>query len=187
VLDPALGPVRRLTVAEYEAMARAGILLPEDRVELIEGWLVEKMTKNPLHRAATRRARARLEALSPAGWYVDSQEPIVTEDSVPEPDVVVVRGDSEDYLERHPRAAEVALVVEVADTSLERDRRKALLYARAGVPAYWIVNLVDRLLEVHTEPGSAGYATRTTHAPGEVVTVAFSGTLVRLPVDELIP
>lgn len=82
-------PIHRLSVAQYRGMLEAGILKSGDPVELLEGWLVQKMTKNPPHRIATRRVRVALEALAPHGWYVDAQEPIVTADSEPEPDVAI--------------------------------------------------------------------------------------------------
>jgi Uma2 family endonuclease len=147
-------PVWRLSVDQYHAMIRAGILTPDDPVELLVGWLIPKMPKNPLHRASTRLIRQALEHAVPADWYVDSQEPITTADSEPEPDVVVVRGDTRQYLDRHPGPEDLALVVEVADTTLlKRDRGlKKKLYARAEIGVYWLVDLAERRLEVYTEP-----------------------------------
>lgn len=128
----------RLSVDRYHSMIKNGILTDEDPVELLEGWLVFKMPKNPLHRAATRIVRMAIESILPSGWYVDSQEPIALFDSEPEPDVVVVRGDTRQYLDRHPGAEDIALVVEVSDTTLQRDRSlKKRIYARAGIPIYW--------------------------------------------------
>jgi Uma2 family endonuclease len=148
-------PIWRLSVAQYHAMAQAGILQEDDRLELLEGWLVAKMTKNPPHRISTKLLRQALEQLIPQGWYVDSQEPITLADSEPEPDVAVIRGNTTDYRDRHPDAASVALVVEVADATLERDRGiKQRIYARAGIPVYWILNLRDRQLEVYTQPAT---------------------------------
>lgn len=80
------------------------------------------MPKNPPHRAATKLTRNALEAIVPSGWYVDAQEPITLEDSEPEPDVVIVRGNTRDYLARHPGSQDLALVVEISDSTLERDR-----------------------------------------------------------------
>ncbi|MGK7904916.1 MAG: Uma2 family endonuclease [Hormoscilla sp.] len=146
-------PVWPLTVEQYHQMIRSGILDSDDKVELLEGWLIAKMAKNPPHRAATKLTRNALEAIAPYGWYVDSQALITLDDSEPEPDIVVVGGDTRDYLDRHPGAPEVALVVEVSDSTLERDRTlKQRLYARAGIPVYWIVNLVEGQLEVYTQP-----------------------------------
>ncbi len=146
-------PIWRLSVAQYHAMTQAGILQEDDRLELLEGWLVAKMTKNPPHRISTKLLRQALEQLIPQGWYVDSQEPITLADSEPEPDVAVISGNTTDYRDRHPEAASVALVIEVADATLERDRGiKQRIYARAGIPIYWILNLRDRQLEVYTQP-----------------------------------
>ena len=143
----------RLSVNQYHQMVGAGILTEEDPVELLAGWLVPKMPKNPPHRVATRLLRQALERVVPAGWYVDSQEPITTADSEPEPDVVVVRGETRQYLDCHPGPQDVALVIEVADTTLQRDRvLKQRIYAAAGIPVYWIVNLLDNQIEVYTAP-----------------------------------
>lgn len=92
------------------------------------------------------------------GYYVDSQEPITTGESEPEPDVFVARGRAEEYA-AHPLAEDTLLVVEIADQTLRRDRNwKKLIYARAGIPAYWIVNLVNRQVEVYTQPSGAAAA-----------------------------
>src|SRR6266851_3947866 len=82
----------RFSVDQYHAIIRAGILTEDDPVELLEGWLVTKMPKNPRHRVVTRLIREALENLGAPGWYVDTQEPLTTADSEPEPDVMVVRG-----------------------------------------------------------------------------------------------
>ncbi len=134
-------------------MARAGILTADDAVELLEGWLVQKMTKNPRHRIAVRLLFEALLQATPPGWYADSQEPITLADSEPEPDAVIVRGRTVDYASRHPGAQDVALVVEVAEATLSGDRaRKKRIYARAGIPVYWLVNLVDNVVEVYSQP-----------------------------------
>lgn len=144
---------RRISVEEYHAMARAGILSEDDAVELLEGWLVHKMTKNPPHTATTRYIRAALERSLLAGYFVDSQEPITLSDSEPEPDVFVVRGTLDDYTSRHPYSHEVVLVVEVADSSLVQDRStKKRVYASEGIPVYWIANLLEDQIELYSEP-----------------------------------
>ena len=146
----------RLDVEKYHAMIAAGILTDDDPVELLEGWLVFKMPKNPRHRAATKLVREAIEKRLPEDWYVDSQEPITIGNSEPEPDVVVVRGDTRQYLDRHPGPADIGLVVEVSDTTLDRDRGvKKQTYARAGIPIYWIVNLVDSQVEAYSQPSEA--------------------------------
>lgn len=154
---PPPGTLRRLTVAQYDAMGRAGILGADDHVELLEGWLVEKMTKNPPHRIVCRAVREALEKLVPAAWYVEAREPIVTSDSEPEPDVAIIRGRSRDYDTANPPASAVGLVIEVADSSLGRDREiKGRIYARAEIATYWLVDLTARRVEVYTRPRGSG-------------------------------
>ena len=146
-------PIWRLSVQQYHEMIRAGILTDDDQVELLEGWLIYKMPKKPPHRIATRLTQKALEAIVPAGWYVDAQEPITLADSEPEPDVMIVRGATQDYFDRHPGAPDIALLVEVADSTLERDRgTKKRMYARADILVYWIVNLVENTCEVYSKP-----------------------------------
>lgn len=108
----------RLSVAQYHQMIRSGILTDDDPVELLEGWLVLKMPKNPPHRAATRLMQDALARVVPVGWYVDAQEPITLEDSEPEPDVMIVRGETREYRDRHPGPRDVGAVIEISDTTL---------------------------------------------------------------------
>jgi Uma2 family endonuclease len=170
----------RLTVRQYHEMVRRGILTDDDPVELLQGLLVTKMPKNPPHRIATGLLRDELRALCPPGWYVDTQEPITTDDSEPEPDVAIIRGDTKDYAGRHPGAGDVGLVAEVADTTLERDRTaKKSAYGRAGIGVYWIVNLVDRRIEVYSEatgPDSPlGYRQHRQYGMADEVPVIIAG------------
>ncbi len=143
----------RFSLDQYHRMAELGILEENNQVEFLEGILMNKMTKNRAHSLATRRLRILLEGIIPAGFYVDSQEPTSTVDSEPEPDAMVIRGRPEDYQLHQPEAAQVPLIAEVADSSLQHDRGwKKRIYARAGIPVYWIVNLVQRQIEVYTQP-----------------------------------
>lgn len=145
-------PVRRFTVEEYHRLGELGLLSEDDRIELIEGLLVPKMNRSPLHDVALGMLQKRLTALLPSAWETRSQMAITTADSEPEPDIVVVRGPLDRYRFQHPHPEEIALVVEVSETSLLRDRRKARMCARAGIGCYWIVNLRDNCVEVHTDP-----------------------------------
>src|SRR2546428_881541 len=111
-------PIYRLSVAQYHAMADHGILNEDDPVELLEGWLVRKMTKYRPHTLVTLLVRRALERLLPTGWYVESQEPITTADSEPEPDAMIVRGEPRDLRDRQRGPEEVVLVVEEADAIL---------------------------------------------------------------------
>ncbi len=186
-------PIWRLTVEQYHAMLRTGILTATDSVELLRGLLVPKMPKNPAHRAATRLLQCALEKLTPAGWYVDSQEPITTADSEPEPDAVIVRGDTRQYLDRHPGPQDLALVVEIADTTLERDRTtKKRLYAQARIAVYWIVNLNERQVEVYTVPSGTGdladYAARQDYSAVDEAPLRIDGQEIgRVAVREILP
>jgi Uma2 family endonuclease len=99
-----------------------------------------------------------LENLVPDGWFVGLQEPLTTQNSEPEPDLFIVRGTSRDYANRHPEPEDVALVVEVSDATLERDRKsKKRIYAAAGIPVYWVVNLREKCIEVYTSPSGSDY------------------------------
>ena len=173
-------PIWRLSVQQYHEMIRAGILTDDDQVELLEGWLIYKMPKKPQHRIATRLTQKALEAIIPAGWYVDAQEPITLADSEPEPDVMVARGATKDYFDRHPGAQDIALLVEVADSTLERDRgTKKRMYARAGIPVYWIVNLVDSTCEVFSQPSdeTADYVNVQVYDVSDLISVVIDNQI----------
>ncbi|MBX3060049.1 MAG: Uma2 family endonuclease [Anaerolineae bacterium] len=186
-------PVYRFTVDQYHEMISTGILTDDDPIELLEGWLIPKMSKNPPHALATRLLRMLFTDILPDGWFVDSQEPISTADSEPEPDVAIVRGNIWDYANHHPQAKDVALVVEVADATLQRDRSiKKRLYAAAGIPMYWIVNLVDNQVEVYTEPSGTGeraaYRQQQVYGVNDEVPVVVDGrTLTTIPAQEILP
>jgi Uma2 family endonuclease len=180
-------------VAQYQAMAKHGILTSEDRVELIQGYLVAKMTKNPPHAISTALVRDALQHLLPSGWHSRTQDPITLTDSEPEPDTAVIRGQLRDYRSRHPGPGDVALVVEVADSTIAYDRNvKKPVYAAASIPTYWIVNLEDNHLEVYTDPGGPGtqpdYASYQILQPTDPVAVVLDGHEVgRILVRDLLP
>lgn len=192
-LSPPGEPSFRLSVDQYHAMMRAGILTEEDAVELLEGLLIRKMSQNPPHSVSTELLASELRRLAPDAHCVRQEKPITLADSEPEPDVAVARGATRTYATRHPSAADVALVVEVADATLERDRGIELrVYARAAIPAYWIVNLVDRQVEVFTGPSGAvhdpSYASCTVYPNDSEIPVILEGRQVGvLRVAELIP
>ena len=183
----------RLSVGQYHEMIRAGILTADDPVELLEGWLVTKMPKTPPHSVTTQLTRETLARLLPAGWYVDCHEPITTADSEPEPDVAVVRGDTRQYLDRHPGPKDAALIVEVSDATLRHDREfKTRVYASAGIPVYWIVNLIDNQCEVYTDPSGpaeqADYRQRQDYGPSETIPLVIDGVEVcHIAVRDLLP
>src|SRR5881409_3646293 len=150
--------IRRWKRLEYERLVDRGVFEPGERVELIDGLLVVAEPQSSPHYTAIRLVERALARAFGEGWDVRTQAPIALDDaSEPEPDVAVVRGELRDYVEAHP--ADPVLVVEVALTSLASDRvHKSSLYARAGRPEYWIVNLVDRVVEVRRAPAPAASA-----------------------------
>lgn len=152
----------RFSRGDYRAMADAGIL-DDLRVELIEGDIFDMAPYGTSHAALTDIVAGKLREAFGTGFAVRSQVPIAlgsdSKPSEPQPDIAVVVGTLRDYMGRKPVAADVRLLVEVADRSLKFDRgRKSALYATAGIPEYWIVNLVDNRLEVYREPAKSKYA-----------------------------
>ncbi len=149
--------IKRWTRREYDRMADAGVFRPDERVQLIEGEIVTMTPQNSPHAAAIGKAQRVLERLFGPNVWVRVQMPLIIDpDSEPEPDLAVVPGAPGDYRDEHPRTA--MLVVEVSDSTLPLDREhKRRLYARAGIPEYWIVNLAERCLEIYRNPiGSPG-------------------------------
>jgi len=185
--------VRRWTRDEYEKMLEAGVFSPDERVELIDGEIL-KMTpqKSALATAISLTGDA-LRTAFDAGYHVRTQLPLAVDPySEPEPDVAVVLGRPRDYRLAHPATA--LLIVEVADATLRHDRkRKGSLYARAGVPEYWIVNLLDRRLELYRDPVLAtearyGWEYQTVRLYASEQEVAPLGaTHARIAVQDLLP
>lgn len=142
---------RGLKRVEYEALIERGFF-DDERLELLDGRLVVKEPQGSRHSVAVLRIQRALTRAFGPRYHVRPQMPLALDDlSEPEPDACVVRGRIEQYTAGHPTAP--VLVVEAAETSLRRDRRrKAALYARAGVADYWVVNLVDGVLEVYRQP-----------------------------------
>lgn len=174
----------RLSVDQYEDMIRKGVFSKRDRLELIEGQLVEKMTKNPPHSVTVSLCLDVIGPALPAGWQIRIEQPvrIPTRRSEPEPDVSVVRGKRADWLQAHPGPGAIALVVEVADSSLEEDRALAPTYINGGIPVYWIVNIRGRQLEVYTAAG------RVILGETDTVDLVIDGQAVaRIAVVDLLP
>src|SRR5436309_5091902 len=145
---------RRFSRAEYERLIDLGVFQPGESIELIGGELMVAEPQGVAHYTAIVKTARALEAAFGPGWHARTQGPIgLDEDSEPEPDVAVVPGSPEDYSRAHP--SRPVLTVEVSESSLAIDRqRKGSLYARAGLADYWILNLVDRVLEVYREPAA---------------------------------
>jgi Uma2 family endonuclease len=182
-----------LTVDQYHRMIDAGILIEGEPIELLEGYLVNKMPQNPSHATVNSRLIARFSRRLPPDWFVRSQLPVTLSDSEPEPDAAVVRGDDTVYNLRHPFPADFGIIIEVSDSTLVFDRReKGRIYARAGIPVYWIVNVVGRQIEVYTDPDASAnppaYRSRVDYLPGQDVPLVLDGVAVgTVPAGEIIP
>jgi Uma2 family endonuclease len=181
-------PPARLDVERYEAMIDSGLFTDDDRFELIEGTLVRKMTKGRQHSAGSVKCRLAIERLLTAGWHVRTEMlvRIPARESMPEPDVSVARGLADDYLDLDPGPCDVALVVEVSDSTLAGDRALAATYIGGGVPVYWLVNLRDRQLEVFTS--AAGAQTPIILAETDTADLVIAGAVVaQIVVADLLP
>jgi len=170
-----------LSVKQYHRMIQAGILTEDDPVELLEGYLVAKMPKGPPHDATlTILAGLLMRMLPREDWGIRVQCAVTLSKSEPEPDLAIVAGPEEKYLSRHPLAGDIGLVIEVADSSLERDRTlKGRAYARANLAEYWIVNLVDQVVEVYTKPKGGkqpGYEAVQNFTRRQKIPVTIDGT-----------
>ena len=167
-LRPSLTPldVHKFTYRELLEMERAGIIQEDQHVELLGGQLVI-MTVNPPHATAVSHLNRRFQRVFADRAQVITQSPLRLSDDVedynlPQPDLILVAGPEKVYAD-HPRPADVYLLVEVSESTLTKDRTiKLPLYAAHGIPELWIVNLVNKQIEVYTEPHGADYSTRTT-------------------------
>ena len=188
---PGLAPLapRRFTVDEFERIIASGSLNEPKKVELIDGYVVTKMAKIAEHGFSTKEILKGLERLLPPGWTSRQEQPVrIPPYDEPEPDITIVRGSDADYRHRIPEAGEVGLLVEVSRTNVTADREQGNIYGRAGIPVYWIVNLVDRHVEVYTNPGPAGYSSRQDFASGGRVPVVIDGRLAgEIAVDDILP
>jgi Uma2 family endonuclease len=184
---------RRFTRIEYERLTELDFFQPDERLELIDGLLVIREPQDTPHATGVRLVGRALRTVFGTGWIVDSQLPVALDDySEPEPDVAVVPGDPRDYRETHP--SRPVLIVEVAESRLAFDHRyKSSLYARAGIGDYWVVNVVEHVLEVHrdpvadaTAPYGFGYRSITRlAAPASVTPLAAPSASI--PVADLLP
>ncbi len=194
--------VYRHTVDEYHEMIATGSIAEGEPFELLDGQIVRKirsekgediMTVGVEHALIVSRLARMTSAFEPLGCHLRSQQPIsIPPRDEPEPDAAIVRGTIEDYGTCHPRPADVLCVIEVADSSLPRDRGyKLQLYATAGIPMYAIVNLIDRVIEVYEKPADAasgGYAEMRKLSAGMKLSLAtVTGEPVVIPAERLLP
>ncbi|OGI47632.1 MAG: hypothetical protein A2151_01735 [Candidatus Muproteobacteria bacterium RBG_16_65_34] len=171
---------------EYERMIAAGVFHPQARLELIDGDIVHMTPQGSLHATAVRLAEDALRAVFSAGFDVRVQMPLALDDSSePEPDIAVVTGAPRDFRDAHPAGA--ALVVEVSDTTLAFDcAQKKRVYAGSGIREYWIVNLIDRQLEVYRDPRGNDYTTKTILRSGQSVS-PLAAPKEDIPIKDLLP
>lgn len=173
----------KLSVRQYHQMIAAGILPDGEPIELLEGYLVLKMSRGTPHDGALDALIGALGAVLPSPWYPRTQMALTLAESEPEPDIAVVPGPRARYRAAHLTPTECRLVIEVSASSLAIDRNdKTRIYARASIPVYWVVNVPEKLVEVYTQPTGTGdaaaYAHRQDYAPGSAVPVVLDGAQV---------
>ena len=178
--------ITRYSVDDYEEMIRLGVLNEHDRVELIRGEIVPKMSIGPKHGGCVKRLIRHVDRRVGEAAIVASQDPVRLADSEPEPDLSVLRPRADFYGSGHPEPFDIFLIVEVADSSLADDRNIMLpIYAESGITEFWIVNLVDECLEVYRDPQPDGtYRDARVLKRGESTDIAALPGVV-IAVDEL--
>lgn len=177
---PARPPVWPMTVEAYHALGEAG-LIPED-TELLHGIVYRKMSKSPLHSRVLMRLLRLLSAQVPAGFSVRPEQPLTLGDSEPEPDLAVVAGSDDDFVDAHPATAE--LVVEICISSHDYDRDKLRAYAAAGVKEVWLVLAPERQVEACYGPRDGAYTVTARLTPPETLASAALPT-VKVSLAEL--
>jgi hypothetical protein len=188
--EPRMVPYR-FAVEQYERMIDAGVFV-DARCELLEGLVVQKVTHNPPHDGSILALQQMLLHHLTHEWVLRIQSSISLSESQPEPDLVVAKGLVKRYFRHHPHPRDIALIVEVADSSLGQDRiDKMRIYASARIPIYWIVNLIDAQVEVYMNPRAGrfpAYRNREDFHRGDDLPVILAGKeLTRLDVSEILP
>lgn len=184
--------IHRFSVDEYHEMIEKGFLSEDQKVELLDGWIVDKMPQDPPHATAITLLEQWLGPLLPKqDWTVRAQLPITLATSEPEPDINIARGPAFFYRHRHPGSVDILQLIEVADSSLISDREdKGPIYAAAGIPHFWIVNLVDGSVECYSRPQAGrnpSYRSVKTLSGDDVLTLLLNGKKYgELPVKQLL-
>ena len=176
----------RWTRAAYEQLGDAGVFGPEERVQLVDGEIIDMSPQYSPHATALSLTQYALDDAFGEGFYVRVQLPLNLNDhSQPEPDVAVMQGSPRDYRKAHPTTA--SLVVEVSDSTLRFDQtRKLVVYAAAGIPEYWIVNLIENTIEVYRDPRGATYGAKQTYGTGQSIT-PLAAPNATVAVSDLLP
>lgn len=191
---PPLDEVYRYTKEQYLQLRDSGILGDaEENLEFVEGLLLPKMSRKPPHDSTLDLLEYLIRKLLPEDWFVRTQRAVDLDRGQPEPDIAVVLGPAGRYVAHHPSPEEIAFLVEISDTTLARDRSIKLMgYSRNGITEYWIVNLVDRVVEVYTQPatrddGNPIYALRKDYRTGQTIPVIVQGQEIgHLPIDSFL-
>jgi Uma2 family endonuclease len=170
--------VKRFTLEEYHKLTELGFFHEDDHIQLINGELIEMVAKGRAHETCLRKLWKELPVVIGNRATLQSQAPItIPPKSEPEPDFAIVKNRDDDYLSSHPQGEDVLLVIEVADSSIEYDQKvKIPLYAKAGIPDYWILNLLDNCLECYSEPyqnqqGIFGYVNKRIVLPNQIISL----------------
>jgi Uma2 family endonuclease len=174
---------RRFSVREYHKMIEAGVFVDGEPIELLEGYVVQKMARGTPYDFAVQALNKRLVRLLPSGWDVRVQCAITLTESEPEPDFAIVRGDESAYRDHHPGPAEIGTLIEISSSSLATDRGdKARIYARAGIPEYWVVIVIEKVVEVFTRPSgpaeAPAYEVKEEYPVGTAIPIVLAGQLV---------
>lgn len=169
---------KRFTLEEYHRLIELGFLTENDRIELIRGELMQMVAKGTAHSVCTTRLMHQFVIALQEKAVVRSQEPIILRpNSEPEPDLVIAKNRSDNYLSNHPQPVDIVLVAEVSDSTLKYDQEvKLTLYAESGIQHYWIFNLITNCLEIYNEPyqdlqGRFGYSQKQILLPNSKVTI----------------
>jgi hypothetical protein len=186
----------RITVSEYHSITDAAPFRPEPRVELLEGIVVNRMVKHPPHNLACDLIQHLMSRLLPPGFFASMSTPLTIQDrdGEPEPDVMILRGALRDYKGRARTPGDVSFLIEVSESSYDLDRYvKWTIYAAAQISIYWILDLNNNRLEVHTQPTGQGDAASYVHSvvydqPDQEIPLTIDGREVaRFPLSELLP
>jgi Uma2 family endonuclease len=187
-LQARLAGLHRISGADYDRMTALGILGPQHKIELINGYMVNKMARDAAHDGNLTALDETIAELGLKGWVRRSQMALVLRENRPEPDYVIARGNRHTYLQQHPTPQDVALVVEVANSTLAVDRTDKLsLYAENQIPVYWIVNTASRTVEVYESPVGATYQKQTDYKPGDTVPLILDGQTFSIAVADILP
>jgi Uma2 family endonuclease len=172
---------RLWTVEEYHQMIDTGILTPEDKVELLDGKIVQMSPQTPPHAGTTQRASDRFKLILAGQAHVRTQLPITLSSSEPEPDVAVVEIDPGAYGNHHPSSSEIFLLIEVSYSTLDFDcEEKAAIYAEENIREYWVLDVIERQVYVYRNPSPSGYQEKTIFNVDDAITLlAFPQIQVR--------